>query len=434
MRYTSGVILLFLSLLATSQSSWNWPSDPDLEKQAKEKQAYYKILIQTDQYQEAFNTLFWLYQNTPDLHESIYKDGAKIIDELLETDLPADKKTRLEDSLLWTFDQRIELFDKDGSALDRKAYTAFKMYYKSPEKYPLLDSLYGQLYAYDASVISDFNITPYMTLTTYYYRTDPKAMDATRVLDIHTRITSVIDEKIAAGGSKTKLQKEQDKIDAFLNSLGNIISCDFIAEKLVPKMEADTNDLNLSKKVFSYSLKAKCTDQPYFLTSGEQYFSSEPSFSVANVLAERYYFSGNYEKAMKYYTEMKELSTDQDQEFEALMGLASTHVKLNNKPKGRALAYEALSVRPGAAEPYNLIGNLYFLSYEQCRAGESIVKDRAVFIAAYDMYQKAGNISQMAAAKEQFPSIEEIFNENREEGEKITVDCWINETVNIERR
>ena len=55
-------------------------------------------------------------------------------------------------------------------------------------------------------------------------------------------------------------------------------------------------------------------------------------------------------------------------------------------------------------------------------------------ISDYEMYQKAGNSKQMEAAKSQFPSIEEIFNESYEEGQKITVDCWINESVTIQRR
>ena len=53
---------------------------------------------------------------------------------------------------------------------------------------------------------------------------------------------------------------------------------------------------------------------------------------------------------------------------------------------------------------------------------------------AYEMYQKAGDSQRMASAKAQFPSIEEIFNENMKEGESLTVGCWINETVKLERR
>ena len=200
--------LLFGLMLLSSidaQSEWKWPEEPDLFKIAQERQAFYKIQMQLDKYEDAYRVLSWLYQNTPDLHESIYKDGAKIIGELFDTDLSDDRRTALEDSLLWTYDMRIKYFNDKPAVTDRKAYAAFKLYYKSPQKYPLLLELYRDLYTQSAADISNFNLTPYMTLATYYYKTSPDQLQATQVLDIHSRITTVIDEKIAEGGDQEKL-------------------------------------------------------------------------------------------------------------------------------------------------------------------------------------------------------------------------------------
>ncbi|WP_258098772.1 tetratricopeptide repeat protein [Marinoscillum pacificum] len=426
---------LLLTIAATAQSGWNWPEDPEKHDMAKEKQAYYKLLMTTDKWQECWQSVQWLYANTPDLHESIYQDGPKIIDNLIEKGVSDKRAQVLRDSLLWTYDMRIKYFGDEASVIDRKAYSAFKMYYKVPSKYALLKELYDKLYSFSANDISDFNLTPYMTLATYYYKSKPDELPATDVLDIHTKITSVIEEKISTGGNKDKLSKEQDKIDAFLSSLGsNLISCDFIEENLVPKLKANPNDVNTAKKIFSYSLTAKCSDQPYFVQAGEVLFTTEPSFSLAKALADKYYRSDDYAKATEYYGKAKDLTEDPEQKFDAYMGLASVAFKQGDKRRSRSLAYEALSVKPGSAEAYNLIGNLYFVSFEECKGGESRVKDRGVFLAAYEMYQKAGNTKQMAAAEAQFPSIEEIFSESYEEGQKLTVDCWINESVTIKRR
>ncbi|WP_421890694.1 tetratricopeptide repeat protein [Marinoscillum sp.] len=420
---------------AFSQAGWNWPEDETLNAATKEKQAYYKVLMQTDKYQEALATVTWLYKNTPNLHESIYQDGSKIIDELLELPgLSESRQTALEDSLLWTYDMRMKYFNNKASVLDRKAYTAFKLYYRNATRYPMLSAMYKELYTMNAADISDFNLTPYMTLATYYYKQKPAEFSATDVLDTHGKITAVIDEKVLQGGNREKLQKEQDKIDAFLSSLGDLISCEFIEEQLVPKFKSSPQDLNLAKKIFSYSLSARCTDKPYFISAGEVFFQSAPSYSLAKALADKYYFAPKYDKAMYYYQQMEDLAQDNEQKFDALMGQASTEVKLGNKKKARSVAYEALSVKPGASAAFNLIGNLYFLSFDECRGGESKVKDRAVYLAAYEMYQKAGNTEQMNACREQFPSIEDIFNESKEEGSKITVDCWINESVTLQRR
>ncbi|MEQ8473331.1 MAG: tetratricopeptide repeat protein [Marinoscillum sp.] len=428
------IICSFLTISAYAQTGWNWPEDPDQYKLAQEKQAYYKLLMSTDKWNECFKTLNWLYANTPDLHESIYQDGPKVLDNLIESGISEARQAILKDSILWTYDMRVKYFDNKESVIDRKAYTAFKMYYKDRSKYPLLLELYQELYGFDPKEISEFNLTPYMTLATYYHKSDPDVMTPTAVLDIHTTITSTIDSKIASGGNREKLLKEQDKIDAFLNSLGEILNCDFITINLVPKFEQNPEDLNIAKKIFSYSLKAKCTDQPYFTKAGETVFKADPSFSLGKALGDKYYRSEDYTKASEYYGKARDLTELPDQKFDALMGLASVAFKQGDYRKSRSMAYEALSVKPGAKEAYNLIGNLYFLSYETCKSGESRVKDRAVYIAAYEMYQKAGNSEQMEASKAQFPSIEDIFNENQEEGKKITVDCWINESVVIQRR
>ena len=73
-------------------------------------------------------------------------------------------------------------------------------------------------------------------------------------------------------------------------------------------------------------------------------------------------------------------------------------------------------------------------SFDDCKQEQSQVQDRAIFIAAYNEYRKAGNSAGMSAAKAQFPSIEDIFNEGKQEGESLTIGCWINVTVALERR
>ena len=73
-------------------------------------------------------------------------------------------------------------------------------------------------------------------------------------------------------------------------------------------------------------------------------------------------------------------------------------------------------------------------SYDDCRQGVSKVDDRGVFLAAYKMYERAGDRKSMSNAEKQFPSMEEIFELSLKEGQNLTVGCWINETVTLKRR
>lgn len=99
------------------------------------------------------------------------------------------------------------------------------------------------------------------------------------------------------------------------------------------------------------------------------------------------------------------------------------------KPEARESARISLSLDSTYLESHRLIGDLYMSSYEECANKKSRVEDRAVFIAAYYEYQKAGYTAGMDIARAQFPNVEEIFSEGFEEDTKITIGCWIQTTV-----
>ncbi len=433
-KSTLFTLLVFVSAFSFSQEGWNWPEDPNMKTQAMEKQAYYKLLIAQSKHEEAMDPLNWLYENNPNLNPSIYIQGVDCLEEVIKKTTDKARKERLQDSLLWMFDQRIEYFDNDASTMDRKAYEAFKMHYRTPAKYAMLFDIYSKAYEMNGPEISTFNLNPYMLLAKQYYLSAPDEMPAEKVLDIHTQISDIIEIKRKNGENASKLDKEQSKTDAWLSSIPGILTCEFIEEKLVPKFKENPTDLNTAKKIYKYSSEAKCTDKPYFLQAVERLFQEQPSAALAISIGNRHVASGEPSKSLQFYEKGEELASTDTEKYETLIGQAVAHSKLGNKSRSRAMAYEALSAKPGSKEAYNLIGNLYFTSFDDCKGEQSQVQDRAIFIAAYDMYNKAGNTAQMNASKAQFPSIEDIFNEGKEEGDPITIGCWINTTVNLQRR
>jgi tetratricopeptide (TPR) repeat protein len=425
-------LVAFFSISALAQDGWNWPEDPDLFSTAQEKQAFSRVSMQLENYDDAFKALGWLYTNNPNLHESIYIDGAKAIENLITQTEDKEYKQTLRDSLLIVYDLRFENFDNKAEIMGRKAYAAFKQYYNQPARFKLLADLYDTAYALGPDQFAAFNMTPYMTLAKYYYQRKPEEMPATRVLDIHDRISHSIEQQKSSDPDRMK--REQDKVDALLSSLGDILTCDFIAEKMVPKLEANPEDLNTAKKIFSYSLKAKCTDQDFFLTAGKLVYDNDPTYQLASALGNKHLAKGETSKAIEYLKKALEMADDPEDQYDAHYSIALAFSKSGNKTASRSSAYQALAIRPGDKKAYNLIGNLYFTSFNDCREGVSKVKDRGVFLAAYKMYQKADNQEQMQACKEQFPSSEEIFNEEMEVGQTFTVGCWIDESVTIQRR
>ena len=104
------------------------------------------------------------------------------------------------------------------------------------------------------------------------------------------------------------------------------------------------------------------------------------------------------------------------------------------KSTAREFANKALGVDPSNKDAFKFIGDLYMTSFDACAGKKDIVLDRAIFIAAYNMYRKAGDGAAMARAKAQFPSIDKIFELGYEEGQQIKVNCWVNTSVTLERR
>ncbi|MEM9897018.1 MAG: hypothetical protein AAF789_11680, partial [Bacteroidota bacterium] len=233
---------------------------------------------------------------------------------------------------------------------------------------------------------------------------------------------------------KGKYDKYLGQVDKILTATGVEISCEFVETKLGPKLTQEADNLNMAKKIFQLMLKGKCIDNPLALEAAEIIQQNEPTFSVAKFLGQKNDQLGKTEEAKKFYEEAIGLADSNADKAEMYVKIAQIQRKAGQKSAARSTARRALSFDPSYSDAYELIGDLYYYSFDQCAGKTSMVNDRAVYIAAFDQYKRAGNSAKMKAAKSQFPGINDIFNEAREEGESVTVGCWINTTVKLERR
>ena len=139
--------------------------------------------------------------------------------------------------------------------------------------------------------------------------------------------------------------------------------------------------------------------------------------------------SGNYDKAESLLKEGLPLATTTEQKTDISMLLGSIEVK-----KGNFSGARSLFLQSGSKEGLEKVGDLYYNSFDNCAKKQSVAEDRLVYIAAYEMYQKAGNSQLMSRAKAQFPSKEDIFLLNWQTGSNQRVGCWISETVVLKTR
>ena len=424
----------FVSFYVMAQEGWNWPKEESLKGMVVEKEAYYNLKIIEKEYELAWEALQWLYKNSPDLNPSIYINGASCVKSILKTEKNNARVRMLQDSLIWMFDQRIKYFGNDAKNSDRKVYEAFKFYYKDKEKYPHLMSFYEDAYQLNGVNISSFNLSNYVLLAISFHETNVTEMTKEMVMGIYEEVSDIIEKKINSGEDKNKLTKEQSKADAWLSTVPNLLDCDFIYHTLLPKYEADPRDQQIIKKIFKYSVVAKCIEYPYFTKISEALYKIQPSYSLANTIAQRHLSLKNYKKALSYFKTSFSFAANHEEKYKSYHGQANAYRGMNNHSKAREKTRKSINYTSDPAEAYTFIGDLYFNSYEKCKEGKSKVYDRGVFLAAYKMYKLANNPAKMKEAKSQFPSMEDIFTEGYEEENTIEIICWINEPVVIQRR
>jgi tetratricopeptide (TPR) repeat protein len=426
---TLALTLIGFSYVFAQTPGWNWPED---RQTAEEKNVIYTDMMKLGHYKQAVPALSWLLINAPDLNESIYINGAKIYENLVESEKDENKKKDYQDSTILMYDLRIKYFNDEAAVLNRKAFTAYKFYKDDKEKYKDLFDLYQKTFELNKNNIWDQNLLSYMDMVRRYKLTGGAITDE-QVLDIYDEIVEIIQFKIDQNKNVDRLEVINDNVDKLLAATVKV-DCDFIQNTLGPKLEADPNDLKLAKNIFKLSMAGKCLDAPIFLEAVKVMFEQEPNFGLAKLIGDRSYLSGEYELALQYYGEAVKLTEDNIKIAQIYLKEADISSRRDEKIQARDYAKMALTADPSLSEAWTLIGNLYYRSFNDCKRGENIVKDRAVYFAAYEMYRKAGNQEAMQSARAQFPTMEEIFTYNMEVGQPIKVDCWINEVVTIQRR
>jgi len=427
------VLFLLITTVGLKAQNFNWPED---KTTAQEKWVLYTDAKKQKDFAAAVPPITWLHENAPDLNPAIYIDGADIYEELAMKESDKAKKQEYTARSLEMFDLRLQYFpDEDkGDIMNRKANTAFKLLYKDPSQYDRLMEIFMKTMEESNDELVYYNITPFMSVIKNRY--EKGELTDQEVLDIYDRLGQMVEKKVAENGKyASKYLEAGENMDSIFAGFFTM-SCAQIEDKLMPKLLENPDDVDLAKRVISLSLASSCTDQDFFMTAAETLFQNgEEDPGLAKALGTRAMVNEDYEKAKEWFQKAIEISSNEEQKADITMDLGSIAMKEGQKSTARKHFLQAANMDESLAEKaYTNIGNMYMQSYEQCKAGQDPVEDRAIFIAAYEKYRKAGNSSAMASAQEQFPSKEEVFTYNKEVGDQVTVGCWIDETVTIRTR
>ncbi|WP_200975373.1 hypothetical protein [Echinicola sp. 20G] len=425
-----GLLSFALAGMAQAQDNWNWPSDSALESKAREYNAAYNDYMKADQFIAATKPLNWLLVNAPDLNEAIYINGVTVYNGAADETSDEAQKKIYQDSVMTIYDLRAEKYNNEAAWIENKAYYGYRYYRSDKDKVGDAASFFARDIELNGE-INTFGLVPAYFDLVYRNNAYNNAYTPEEVLAIYENLNARLDKAEAAGED---VSGQRNTLDQILVNM-EIIDCDFIENKMGPKLVADPSNVKLAKQIFQYSVTYKCTSSETFTKALEVVDNDNPTFSTSQVRGMRYIQSDEPAKAVEMFQRALELAENDAQRAEVSFDLARAQAKIGQKSAARQSAMKAAELDSKlASDAWSLIGGLYMTSANDCRGGQSRVKDYSIFIAAYDAFAKAGDNSGMASAKARFPSKEELFTEGYQVGQTISTGCWVGQTVSLKTR
>jgi len=428
--------LFSLFLINLLYAQVNPPDDPALSKSAAEHQAMSSDYMSVKDYRQAANSLNWLMINVPYYYEGIYIHAYKAYEQLAISEENTEQKKALIDSMIISYRLKGEVFNLNDREKNNLAYKYYKYYKNDKDKIEEALLTYQEAYEYPENVINN-NVVAYMDIMRRYAKFGNE-VTTDEVFEVFDKVINVIDIKQQQGVSLKKLEQYSKIVNDILTDIvGNGtdgIDCSFIEENFGPRLDED-KDVDDAKRVFTLLLNNNCTDNPYYIKSAEILWSADPTSGLAKILARFHAKLGDFDLAAEWYEQAIEVTDTKSKKAIIKMNLANIYAANNEKSKARDAALSAVNFDQSISkEAYSFVGNLYYNSFNDCKKSDDKFQDYAVFMAAYDLYAKAGNSSGMEKAQAQFPTNSEVHTYNKTKGETINIGCWIKTVTKLKTR
>ena len=394
----------------------------------KEKWIFLENQVEAKNYKAALPSLHWLLKQNPDLNVALYIYGSKVLEGNIKLEKNPERKGILQDSALWIYNQRIALFGNEAMVLNKKGKVAFKYLKSKKDSAQIVFDLYEKIYQLNKDEMYIRNASNYFKSAIVLYRQNK--IDKKKIITVYSEMTSFLDRKYEGFSSNPKKQKIVEQTSSKLSILlsKNVqLNCDEINSYFEADYTANPS-LEKARFVNNLLLKNKCLDYNLFIITNNKLLEAEPSAKRFSVAAKLYLHNNNLTKANECFLKALELETNDSIKSEILLQLAKINANNKDYSGSKTTLLKAIKLNSNNLKAYEFMGDLYLLGANQCKSS-NILEQKGVYIAAYKMYRKGNSNSKMISVKKQFPSMEEIFVQNKKEGDTIKLNCWINEEV-----
>lgn len=366
-----------------------------------------------------------LIEKCPAATMNTYVNGTKLFKSKIARAKSVAEKEALVDSLLLCYDLRNQYFGdhkKYGSAyiLDRKAREVLN--YLPSDRAAIRKAFREAIEAGGDNTDPETVVAYFSNLCDDYKNTDEVVAD--EVIAEYDRLTPFFSQN--PEGAEFKKQ-----FDAAFG-LSGVASCDNLEKLFRERLAGAPNDEALLAQAVALMSRANCDSEFYFEVA-EKYYEVKPQTETALFLAKAFQGKGDFAKASKYLNEAMEAEQDPAEQQKLLVRIALVNLASNDTAAAAAAARQARDLNPEDGVPYFVLAQCYGISAGNCGG----FAGQAAFWAAYDTMTKAVELlaedseympharTALSQFRNRFPSNEECFFNELQEGSRYTVSCGL---------
>ena len=393
MKTITLTLILSLFTLGIFSQTGNLGDKPD---ECKKYLSLYGDYLKQKMYVDSYK--FWKGAVTvcPEYNANLYENGIYIMKKL-QKGATKERKAALADSIVWAYEQSINLFGDNPSINEDFGIDLIKS--KKVERGVEL-----------VKKALDSSENKARASTIYYYSMalavlkNKDKKDCEVLVKEYDRLSSINDANSGSNG----YDKSQEAVDKFL---GPCLSCDNLLPIIRKKFELAKTDANERKKILTTLERRECTNNDIYETLNEIDVKENPTADGYRRIAQIYINKGEKSKAKVFFDKAIELADSNEDKVKYMLDAAS------NFPRSAgSYANDALALDPNCGTAYLIKAR----NIANSKCGTSAFDDRAINWAAYDMAAKAKSVDSSVASKASkdmlrykagFPSTKQIFEQ-----------------------
>lgn len=387
-------------------------------------------------YKDAMPAWRWCFVNCPEATKNIYIHGTTIIEYYISVQTDSLSREAYIDTLLMVFDNRIKYFNQKPMVLGRKGTSMLKY---RPSLVKEAYDVFTESFNLAGNESEYFVLGFYMNTTVVLFTNG--LITKEEVVENYSKISDVLNYQISNEPDEKKSEKivevAKSVEDMFVNS--GAADCGAIINLFGPKFEAEPENIEQAKKIL-YLLDRgdsdECKLSDLYIKAAVAVYNSDKSSTSAHQIAQGYFKRGDNENAEKFYIEAIELETEPLKKADMFYELGLLYYgNFKNFPKARQAARNCIANNPNHGKAYILIGRCYAAGGS---CGETAFEKKSINWLIVDQFVKAKSVDPSVSEEANeligrysgsFPTQEEGFWVNINEGQTVTIGCWINETT-----